>query len=160
MSSYKPEYVTVLGQDYQVAPDYDSADPLNPGAMRIDPVGMYAQADKIKAHIGEIGTQINNANKAFDIPDIDWAGTTKQAVTDFSNKWQAAITGLVGKDENDTSSPASKLMIGVRTAASNFGWAEDTIKKAWDQFLSDLTSGGSDSNGSRNNTDGPVTETN
>ncbi len=170
MSGYKPTYVTVLGHDIPVGPDYNSNDPTGAGSIMIDPAGMSDHIDEMARCIASIGTHVDEAGKAFNIPDVSWSGSTKEEATALIDNWQEAIVGLFGQpaDENTMTEfrpkpdgAANKLLNGVRIAHNNFAWAEDGVKAAWDCFTASLTAPpGPSDGGERNFDDGPVTEHN
>jgi hypothetical protein len=175
MSGYTPSYVTVLGQNIPVGPDYNSNDPTGTGSIMIDPAGMSDHIDEMARRIDSIVTHVKKAADAFDIPDVGWAGSSKEEATAFSNGWQAAIADLFGKPDEATDGhsvsshkrdpnpdgAANKLLLGVRIALNNFAWGEDCVKAAWDNYTANLTApAGPWDGGERNLDDGPVIEHN
>ena len=130
-------------------------------SIKVDPTAMYNYANTdVRNAADALAGSISRIGGIWEGLRLGWVGTTADEAQDFSDQWNAAVTGLLGTGDGSTGA-LPKIGGAVVAASINYGDAEDTNQKMFQSLSSAMSAPpGAPQPPSRGQNEGPVTENN
>jgi hypothetical protein len=129
----------------------------------VDPDELYQIATVgVKGVVDDMVNNIDAIMATIENLAVSWTGGSAQEARDFGDRWQTAMTNLLGTKDDPGQGALNKVMTGVAIAGSNYGEGEDTVFKMFRDLADGVAGASSDTSGqsaTTNLTQPPITET-